>query len=154
MVERKMGPSIDALRSRCGEVIGVSRWFVLDQPRIDVFAETTDDRNFIHVDPQQAQETAFGGTIAHGFLTLTLLSAMMEDGVGWPEGAVSVNYGLDRVRFLMPVRSGKRVRGHFRLTELVEKRPGEWQQKVEATVEIEGEAKPALFAEWITLQSL
>jgi acyl dehydratase len=154
MTERRIGPSVEELRSRIGEVLGVSDWYVLDQQRIDAFAETTGDTYFIHTDPKRARETPFGGTIAHGYLTLSMLPVMIEDAVGWPQVEVTVNYGLDRVRFLTPVLSGKRVRGEFKLVELVEKRPGQWQQKTEVTVEIEGEAKPALIAEWIFLHTL
>ena len=141
--------SLDEIRSRTGTEIGVSDWLTIDQDRIDAFAETTEDRQFIHVDPEAAKATPFGQTIAHGFLTLSLLAPMMEDAVEKPDVRMSVNYGFNKVRFLTPVKSGKRVRGHFTLTELVEKRPGQWQQTVEATVEIEGEDKPALIAEWI-----
>lgn len=140
---------IEDFQARVGEAIGTSRWFDIAQDRIDAFAETTEDRQFIHIDPEAAKATPFGQTIAHGFLTLSLLAPMMEDAVDKPDVRMSVNYGFNKVRFLNPVKSGKRVRGHFTLTELVEKRPGQWQQAVEATVEIEGEDKPALIAEWI-----
>lgn len=136
------------LKAKVGEGIGSSGWFLLDQTRIDHFADTTEDRQFIHVDPQAAKATPFGGTIAHGFLTLSMLAAMM-DATEKPDVQMTVNYGFNKVRFLSPVKSGKRVRGHFKLLELEEKRPGQWQQVVEVTVEIEGEEKPALIAEWI-----
>ena len=137
------------LSGKIGKVIGSSDWYALDQGRIDKFAETTEDRQFIHVDPAAASATPFGGTIAHGFLTLSMLAAMMDTALEKPEVQMSVNYGFNKVRFLSPVKSGKRVRGHFKLLELAEKRPGQWQQTVEVTVEIEGEDKPALLAEWI-----
>jgi len=137
------------MKAKIGEQIGTSDWFLLDQARIDQFAETTEDRQFIHVNPEAAKATPFGGTIAHGFLTLSMLAAMMDGGVEKPAVKMSVNYGFNKVRFLSPVKSGKRVRGHFKLLELEEKRPGQWQQTVEVTVEIEGEEKPALLAEWI-----
>ena len=137
------------LSGKIGEVIGSSDWYALDQGRIDKFAETTEDRQFIHVDPAAASATPFGGTIAHGFLTLSMLAAMMDTALEKPAVQMSVNYGFNKVRFLSPVKSGKRVRGHFKLLELAEKRPGQWQQTVEVTVEIEGEDKPALLAEWI-----
>jgi acyl dehydratase len=140
---------IEDFQACVGEAIGTSRWFDIAQDRIDAFAETPEDRQFIHIDPEAAKATPFGQTIAHGFLTLSLLAPMMEDAVEKPDVRMSVNYGFNKVRFLTPVKSGKRVRGHFTLTELVEKRPGQWQQMVEATVEIEGEDKPALIAEWI-----
>ena len=136
------------LKAKVGEGIGSSGWFLLDQTRIDHFADTTEDRQFIHVDPQAAKATPFGGTIAHGFLTLSMLAAMM-DATEKPDVQMTVNYGFNKVRFLSPVKSGKRVRGHFKLLELEEKRPGQWQEVVEVTVEIEGEEKPALIAEWI-----
>ncbi len=136
------------LKAKVGEAIGTSDWFLLDQARIDAFADTTEDRQFIHVDPVAAKATPFGGTIAHGFLTLSMLAAMM-DATDKPDVQMSVNYGFNKVRFLSPVRSGQRVRGHFKLLELEEKRPGQWQQTVEVTVEIEGGDKPALIAEWI-----
>lgn len=135
--------------AQVGQDIGTSEWIVVDQARIDHFADTTEDHQFIHVNPEMAKATPFGGTIAHGFLTLSLLSRMMETGCEKPAVAMSVNYGFNKVRFLTPVKSGKRIRGHFKLLELAEKRPGQWQQTVEVTVEIEGEGKPCLIAEWI-----
>jgi acyl dehydratase len=122
---------------------------VVDQDRIDRFAETTEDRQFIHIDPVSAAASPFGGTIAHGFLTLSLLTPMMQEGCPKLAVAMSVNYGFDKVRFLSPVKAGKRVRGSFKLVAMDEKRPGQWQQKVEVTVEIESEDKPALLADWI-----
>lgn len=136
------------LQANVGETIGTSDWFLVDQKRIDAFADTTDDHQFIHVDPEAAKATPFGQTIAHGFLTLSLIAPMMA-GLDKPQVQMSVNYGFNKVRFLSPVKSGKRIRGHFKLLEMVEKRPGQWQQTVEVTVEIEGEDKPALLAEWI-----
>jgi acyl dehydratase len=136
------------MKAKVGEMIGTSGWFAIDQGRIDHFADTTEDRQFIHVDPEAAKATPFGGTIAHGFLTLSMLSAMM-DALEKPTVQMTVNYGFDKVRFLSPVKSGKRIRGHFKLLALDEKRPGQWQQTVEVTVEIEGEDKSALIAEWI-----
>lgn len=136
------------LKSRVGEGLGTSPWFLLDQKRIDAFADTTEDHQFIHVDPEAAKATPFGQTIAHGFLTLSMLAPMMSS-LESPEAQMSVNYGFDKVRFLTPVKSGKRVRGHFKLLAMDEKRPGQWQQAVEVSVEIEDESKPALVAEWI-----
>jgi acyl dehydratase len=135
--------------ARVGEDIGTSDWIVVDQARIDDFADTTEDHQFIHVNPEMAKATPFGGTIAHGFLTLSLLSRMMETACEKPAVAMSVNYGFNKVRFLTPVKTGKRIRGHFKLLELAEKRAGQWQQTVEVTVEIEDEPKPCLIAEWI-----
>jgi acyl dehydratase len=142
--------SIDEIRARIGSEVGVSDWITVDQAAIDTFADVTQDHQFIHVDPEAAARTPFGGTIAHGFLTLSLLSRMAADAMLRPDGVkMGVNYGMEKVRFLAPVRSGKRVRGHFRLDSFDEKRPGQWQFQHTVTVEIEGEDKPALIAEWI-----
>lgn len=144
--------SIDEIRGKIGAEIGVSDWIEIGQRRIDGFAEVTEDRQFIHVDPEAAAKTPFGGTIAHGFLTLSLLSRMAEDAMLRPgEIRMGVNYGFERVRFLSPVRAGKRVRGRFRLLRFEEQKPGQWQFVHEVAVEIEGEDKPALVAEWIGL---
>ena len=144
--------SLEEIRSRVGSEVGVSDWILVDQQAIDVFADVTQDRQFIHVDPDAAARTPFGGTVAHGFLTLSLLSRMAADAMLRTEGVrMGVNYGFERVRFMAPVRSGKRVRGRFRLDRLDEKRPGQWQFTHTVTVEIEGEDKPALIAEWIGL---
>lgn len=146
------------LAARIGETLGTSDWILVDQALIDTFAEVSGDHQYIHVDPERAAGTPFGGTIAHGFLTVSLLSQMMasarERAKATMDVRMSVNYGFDKLRFLSPVRSGKRIRGHFKLLEMDEKRPGQWQQKVEATVEIEGEdiangGRPALIAEWL-----
>ncbi len=151
--ERKSVSTVTSqeLQARIGEEIGVSDWVEVTQAMIDKFAEATGDYQFIHVDPDKAKLTPFGGTIAHGFLTLSLMPMLMQkadspriDGV-----KMGVNYGSNKTRFLAPVRSGKRVRGRFKLLELDEKRPGQWQQTTEVVVEIEGEDKPALITEWI-----
>ena len=142
--------SLDEIRARIGEEIGVSSWFAINQARIDAFAEVTEDRQFIHVDPAAAAATPFGGTVAHGFLTLSLLSQMASAIMMMPKGArMAVNYGLERVRFIQPVRAGSRVRGRFTLVSADEKRPGQLQFLHRVTVEIDGEEKPALTAEWI-----
>ena len=138
------------LQAKVGETIGTSDWFTIGQDRIDSFADTTEDHQFIHVDPEAAKATPFGQTIAHGFLTLSMLAPIVAGAYEKPKVRMSVNYGFNKVRFLSPVKSGKRIRGHVKLIELAEKRPGQWQQTIEVTVEIEGEAKPALIAEWIT----
>ncbi len=143
--------TIQQLAARTGEE-RVSDWVEVTQAMIDKFAEATGDHQFIHVDPAAAAMTPFGGTIAHGFLTLSLMP-LLNSLTPQPriEGVkMGVNYGGNKVRFLTPVRSGKRVRGRFKTLELVEKRPGQWQQTVEFTVEIEGESKPAMIAEWIS----
>ncbi|WP_077146123.1 MaoC family dehydratase [Sphingopyxis sp. KK2] len=140
------------LQTKVGQNIGTSEWVLVDQDMINKFADATGDHQFIHIDEEKAKLTPFGGTIAHGFLTLSLIPMLGAktdspkiDGI-----KMGVNYGGNKVRFLAPVRSGKRVRSHVKLLELDEKRPGQWQQTNEITVEIEGEEKPALIAEWIT----
>jgi acyl dehydratase len=144
--------SLDEIRSRVGSEVGVSDWLVIGQERIDAFAKATEDRQFIHVDPAAAAQTPFGGTVALGFLTLSLLSRMAAEAMLVPDGLkMAVNYGFDRVRFLAPVRSGKRVRGRFVLDSVQEKAPGQSLMRHNVTVEIEGEDKPALTAEWLTL---
>ena len=136
-----------------GQVVGTSDWVLVDQARIDAFADATDDWQFIHVDAEKAQATPFGGTIAHGFLTLSLLSTMAYQAIPPLQGvAMGVNYGFDKVRFLVPVKSGQRVRGRFKLSEVNEREPGRWLTRHEVTVEIEGEAKPALMAQWLGMQ--
>ncbi|WP_188054423.1 MaoC family dehydratase [Sphingosinithalassobacter sp. CS137] len=138
------------------ETIGterVSDWVEVTQEMIDTFAEATGDHQFIHVDPERAKMTPFGGTIAHGFLTLSLMP-MLSARTEQPqiEGLkMGVNYGGNKCRFLTPVRSGSRVRGRFKLLSLDEKRPGQWQQTTEYTLEIEGSEKPALIAEWVAI---
>ena len=144
--------SIDDIKARIGQEIGLSDWILIDQTAIDMFADVTQDRQFIHVDPEAAAQTPFGGTIAHGFLTLSLLSRMAAPVFYLPETVkMVVNYGFERVRFIAPVRSGKRVRARFTLNSMEEKRPGQWQFVHAVTVEIEGEEKPALTADWIGL---
>ena len=140
------------LQGKVGEHLGTSDWVLVDQEMIDKFADATGDHQFIHVDEEKAKLTPFGGTIAHGFLTLSLIPMLgaRTDGPKVDGVKMGVNYGGNKVRFLTPVRSGKRVRGHFKLLDLEEKRPGQWQQTLEFSVEIEGEDKPALIAEWIS----
>ncbi len=143
-----------SIAERAGQVgsTRTSDWIDVTQAMIDKFADATGDHQFIHTDPERAAQTPFKGTIAHGFLTLSLmpLLATLTDEPEIEGVRMGVNYGCNKLRFLTPVRSGSRVRGHFKLLELVEKRPGQWQQTVEFTVEIEGEDKPALIAEWIS----
>ena len=144
--------SFDDIRSRIGEEVGVSSWIEIDQQRIDTFADATEDHQFIHIDAQAAAAAGLGGTIAHGFLSLSLLSRMAADASLMPDGLkMALNYGLDRVRFLAPVRSGKRIRGRFTLDSIEEKAPGQWLLRHTVTVEIEGEEKPALSAVWLGL---
>ena len=144
--------SLAEIRALVGRPIGTSPWIEIAQNDIDIFADVTGDHQFIHVDPEAAAHTPFGGTIAHGFLTLSLLSQMASQVMLVPDTLkMAVNYGLERVRFIAPVRSGKRVRGHFTLAAMEEKKPGQWQMTHDVTVEIEGEDKPALQAAWIGL---
>jgi acyl dehydratase len=147
-----MGTTLPALANRVGEVIGTSEWLLVDQDMVNKFADATGDHQFIHVNEEMAKMTPFGGTIAHGFLTLSLMPVLMakSDCPKIDDVKMGVNYGGNKTRFLAPVRVGKRVRAHFKLLELIEKRPGQWQQTLEFTIEIEGEDKPALMAEWIT----
>ncbi len=142
--------TIEEIQGRVGSEIGVSDWIHVDQARIDAFADITEDHQFIHVDPERAAKTPFRGTVAHGFLTLSLLSRMADGVMLHPESLrMAVNYGFDKVRFMGPVRSGKRVRGRFRMLSAEEKRASQWQITYEVTVEIEDEDKPALVADWI-----
>lgn len=129
-----------------------SAWMTLDQARIDAFADATGDRQFIHVDPIAAAKTPFGGTIAHGFLLLSLMPAMSASSgmPGIADARMEINYGGNRVRFLAPVRSGSRIRGRFTLLAIEEKRPGQWQRTTSFAVEVDGTDKPALIAEWIS----
>ncbi len=145
----------EALLAKVGQEVGVSDWFVIDQQRIDAFAAVTEDRQFIHVDPQRAKETPWGQTIAHGFLTLSLTAAMNEQALPRLAGMkMSMNYGYNKLRFLSPVLSGKRVRGRYKLLK-VDVQPGDrYLITHEISVEIEGEAKPALVAEWLILSFL
>ena len=147
--------SLEAFKAMVGEEPRLSRWFIVDQARIDAFGDVTEDRQFLHVDPERAKTTPFGGTIAHGFLSLSLLSAMFFDAVPDVEGeGMSINYGFDKIRFLSPVAEGSSLRGRFAMTELEEKSPGQWQARWSATVEIEGQQKPALVADWLTYKSM
>ena len=139
-------------RAKAGQEIGLSDWILVDQERIDRFGEVTGDRNFIHTDAERARATPLGGTIAHGYLTLSLLAAMADTVLPPVMGSeLGLNYGLNSVRFLAPVRSGKRIRGRFTLDHVTERLPGQWQLTFTVSVEIEGEAKPALVAQWLTL---
>lgn len=146
-----MGATMDELRGRIGEEVGVSDWLLVDQAMIDKFADATGDHQFIHVNPEMAKMTPFGGTIAHGFLILSLMSKlqMSIEAMVSSDVRMGLNYGGNKVRFLTPVRSGSRVRGRFKLLALEEKRPGQFQQTFEYTLEIEGVEKPAVVAEWI-----
>lgn len=144
----------DQVQSYVGQSMGASDWFQIDQDRINAFADATLDHQFIHVNPEQAKHTPFGTTIAHGFLTLSLLpffqTTMSEAFV--PEGlTMGMNYGFDKIRFLAPVKVGSRVRATAVLKDATEKKPGQWLFVAEITVEIEGEDKPALIADWLLM---
>ena len=145
--------TVETVSDLVGKETGVSDWLTIDQERIDVFADVTEDHQFIHVDPEAAKATPFGTTIAHGFLSLAMLTKLAAGSVVVLEGVkMGVNYGFDKVRFAAPVKSGKRVRGRFTLMSADQKIPGQWTFKYAVKVEIEGEDKPALVAEWLTMQ--
>jgi acyl dehydratase len=140
------------LRSRVGQELEPSSWLEISQERVDRFADATDDHQFIHVNPERAAQTPFGGTIAHGFLTLSLLPFLTAEKAPAIEGMLmGVNYGADKLRFLQPVRVGSRIRARQQYLEATEKRPGQWLLRTLVTVEIEHEAKPALVAETLAL---
>ncbi|WP_173933251.1 MaoC family dehydratase [Chelativorans sp. Marseille-P2723] len=145
--------SIEEAQALIGQEVGVSRWRTVSQEMIDQFAVATDDHQFIHTDPERAaSETPYGGTIAHGFLTLSLLSTMIFEAVPPLEGtAMGVNYGFDRIRFMNAVRSGARIRARFVLANLKVRISGVAEMHYDVTVEIENSAKPALTARWLTL---
>ena len=144
--------TLDWLADHIGQDIGLSDWIEVDQPRINAFAAATLDDQFIHTDPVRAAATPFGGTIAHGFLTLSLLNPMSYDALPPVAGAVlSVNYGFDAVRFLSPVPAGARLRGRFVLSGLKDKGQGRVLMTFAVTVEIEGADRPALVADWHTM---
>ncbi|ANI62652.1 MaoC family dehydratase [Pseudomonas sp. CT11-2] len=140
------------LKDYVGKELGCSQWLTIDQERINLFAEATGDYQFIHVDPVKAAQTPFGSTIAHGFLSLSLIPKLMEDILILPEGAkMVVNYGLDSVRFIQPVKVNSRVRLKVDMNDVTEKKPGQWLLKATATLEIEGSDKPAYIAEPLSL---
>lgn len=138
------------LTSKIGSEIAISEWMTVDQPRIDAFAEATDDRQWIHVDPERAaRETAFGGTIAHGLLTLSLMPKLMQSTITVAPKRMGINVGFNRVRFTSPVKVGSRIRGRFLLQNL-EAIDGGFQFTWKVTIELDGSAKPACVAEWVT----
>lgn len=142
---------IDDFRAQIGQDIGLSRWFHIDQARIDRFADVTEDHQFIHVDPAAAAHSPFGGTIAHGFLTLSLLSAMAEDALPGPEGrSAVVNAGMDRLRFVSPVPVGSNLRARFTLADATQIQQGETALTYDVTIERQGHDRPALVARWLT----
>jgi acyl dehydratase len=140
------------LKGYIGKSLGCSDWVEIDQQRIDQFADCTGDHQFIHVDPEKARQTPFGSTIAHGFLSLSLLPMLMENIMIMPENLkMAVNYGLDSLRFIQPVKVGSRVRLQLDVVDVLEKNPGQWLIKARAVMEIEGQEKPAYIAEPLTL---
>lgn len=155
-VRKQPAVSVDEMKQRVGQEIGLSNWHVVSQNMIDRFAEVTDDHQFIHTDPVRAKaETEFGGTIAHGFLTLSLLSLFGREALPQIENrAMGINYGFDRIRFMSPVKSGARVRGRFTLKKIVERSSKMVQFRYGVNVEIEGAPRPALMADWLALAIL
>lgn len=143
--------SADQLSDYIGKEVGVTDWFEIDQQRINQFADATGDHQYIHVDPERAAQTPFGTTIAHGFLTLSLLSMLTSKngGIKLDNAVMGINYGLDKVRFINPVKVGSNIRARFELVSAEEKKPKHYLIKHNVTVEIEGEEKPALIAEWL-----
>ena len=143
---------VSELPSLVGKELEPSSWIEITQERVNQFAEATNDFQFIHVDPEKAAQTPFGGPIAHGFLSLSLLSYLNAQSAIVPENPLmGINYGSDKVRYLMPVRVGKRVRSKQTILEVSEKSPGQWLLKTAVTVEIEGENTPALAAEILSM---
>jgi acyl dehydratase len=139
----------DAFEAMVGQEIGVSDWFEMTQERINQFADCTEDWQYIHVDPEKAAKTPFGTTIAHGFLTMSMLSAMVYQMPSMEGVTMGVNYGMNKLRFVSTVPVGSKIRGRFVLSKFEEIRPGEVQTTTTVTVEIEGQEKPALVAEWL-----
>jgi acyl dehydratase len=152
-VWKKPPVSLEAYQKMTGHEVGVSSWHLVDQKRIDGFADVIEDHQFIHIDPERARrETPFGATVAHGFLTMSLLSIMSYEVMPVIVGTtMGVNYGFDKLRFVSPVRAGSRIRGRFRLAEATLRKPTELMSRTNVSVEIEGETKPALVADWIGL---
>jgi acyl dehydratase len=144
--------TIEELKKRVGQELGVSEYREISQSAINQFADVTDDHQFIHVDLEKAKESPFGGTIAHGFLTISLLPAFAKEALPTIKDRVmGVNYGFDKLRLMSPVKSGAKVRGRFVLKSLESKTDKQHQLVHTVTVEIEGAEKPALVADWVTL---
>ena len=142
--------TLDELEALVGKELGVSEWTLVDQKRIDAFADLTEDHQFIHVDPAAARATPLGGTIAHGFLTLSLVANFGYQVVPGVKGAkLGMNYGMNKLRFVSPVKSGSRVRGRFKLKALDDQGGGRWLSTTEVTVEVEGQEKPSIVMEWL-----
>jgi acyl dehydratase len=152
-VWKKPPVSLAAYQAMVGKEVGVSSWHLVDQNRINVYADVIEDHQFIHIDPERAKkETPFGSTVAHGFLTMALLSIMSYEVMPVIEGTtMGVNYGFDKLRFISPVKAGSRVRGRFVLADARLRKERELQSRTNVTIEIEGEQKPALVADWLGL---
>lgn len=145
--------SPDAARALIGTDLGTSDWFLIDQDMVNRFADLTNDHQFIHVNPEMAKQTPFGGTIVHGFFTLSMLAGLQPDGAIVLEGIkMGVNYGFEKIRFLEPVPVGSRIRARHKLKSIDDKGGGRWLLTSEVTVEIEGKEKPALIADWLGMQ--
>ena len=144
--------TLEELKSQVDGEPRYSKWFTLDQSKIDTFADATEDWQWIHVDQEKAKQTPFGGTIAHGFLTLSMLSAMAYSADKPVKGAVmAMNYGFNRIRFTNPVKAGQKVRAKFQTREVTERSPNNWMTTTGVTIEIDGEERPAATAEWLGL---
>ena len=142
--------NVDQLNDYIGKEVGISEWLLVDQERINQFADATGDHQYIHVDSDRAAQTPFGTTIAHGFLTMSLMVLMGYEGSTKLENSVmGINYGFDKLRFINPVKVNSKIRGRFQLISAEEKKPNQWLLKHNITVEIAGEEKPALVAEWL-----
>ena len=146
--------SLNELTTLVGKNLGCSDWLLIEQDRINLFADCTEDHQFIHVNEDRAKkETPFGGTIAHGFLSLSLLSKLSYGVALELENVkMSINYGFEKIRFIHPVPSGSKVRAHFFLNNAVERKSNQWMLTYDITLEIEGSDKPVLSAQWLTIQ--
>ncbi|MFT3727168.1 MAG: MaoC family dehydratase [Terricaulis sp.] len=143
----------ETIKAKIGSEIGLSDWFTIDQDKINRFADLTEDHQFIHVNPDMAAQTSFGGTIAHGFFVLSMIAKFGLSADFVMEGVyMALNYGFEKVRLIAPVKVDKRIRGRFVLKDMVERAPGQWLSTMTVTIEIEGENKPAIIADWLGLQ--
>ncbi|WP_421790999.1 MaoC family dehydratase [Hyphobacterium sp.] len=143
---------MDDYLTKVGETYS-SDWFEMSQDKVDAFADLTIDHNFIHVDVERSKtETPFGGTIAHGYFTLSMLSHLGETCLpAFPPGMIPMNYGFEKIRFSAPTPVGKRIRAHFKLSKVEERKAGQWLSHWDVTVEVEGQEAPAIRAHWLTL---
>jgi acyl dehydratase len=142
-----------SIQEKIGREIGVSEWLEITQSMIDRFADLTDDHQFIHTDPIAAAETPFGGTIAHGFLVLSMIAKFLRSADFRMHGAsMSLNYGFDKIRLVSPVKAGSRIRGRFTLKNMIERSPDQWLSTLHVIIEVENEPKPAVVADWLGLQ--